>query len=483
MSRKILGIDIKNRIVSAVLLTSSLRDSRIDAHWSLPITGPGDAANGLTAALETIINSMDVRDCDCAVAVPAEFFSFRNLKVPFDNSKKIRMVLPFELEPTLPYPIEDIELDFDRLDSSGGDHQTEVLAAIVPKSRLAPVLEALSAFRLEPELLTIGGQTAALCAAKHMDNRTDQVFLDLETGHGTLFIIQSGRIKLIRSFQLPPSESAAGQAVCRQIQQTLMLYADTYGSEIHPATVIVGGGSPVLDPLSRAIAGSLELQVQQTDFVNQLELSFSNEDIDPWHAAVMDNALALALAEAEGQESFNFFRSQFPAKKFLAKHKDNLVKTGILAAAVCVLLFANLIIDNFTLGRHLRRLDQQMADTLKATFPDVGKIVDPYQQMKIQYQEARQATRFQTDTENSIRSIDILSRISQSVPAGIDIDVTRMVIAPDSVLMTGSTDTFNSVDDIKSNLEKIEFFKKVTISSANIDRSGNEVRFQIKMEM
>jgi hypothetical protein len=39
------------------------------------------------------------------------------------------------------------------------------------------------------------------------------------------------------------------------------------------------------------------------------------------------------------------------------------------------------------------------------------------------------------------------------------------------------------VDDIKSRLEQIQHFEKVTISSANMDRSGNEVRFMLKVEL
>jgi hypothetical protein len=39
------------------------------------------------------------------------------------------------------------------------------------------------------------------------------------------------------------------------------------------------------------------------------------------------------------------------------------------------------------------------------------------------------------------------------------------------------------VDDIKNRLEQIEYFKKVTISSSNTDRSGKEVRFQLKVEL
>jgi len=63
------------------------------------------------------------------------------------------------------------------------------------------------------------------------------------------------------------------------------------------------------------------------------------------------------------------------------------------------------------------------------------------------------------------------------------VDFTRLVIQPENVVISGTTDTFNSVDDIKSRLEQIQYFKKVTISSSNIDRSGEEVRFILKVAL
>jgi hypothetical protein len=39
------------------------------------------------------------------------------------------------------------------------------------------------------------------------------------------------------------------------------------------------------------------------------------------------------------------------------------------------------------------------------------------------------------------------------------------------------------VDTIKSRLEQIQEFEKVSISSANIDRSGQEVQFMLKVEL
>jgi general secretion pathway protein L len=47
--------------------------------------------------------------------------------------------------------------------------------------------------------------------------------------------------------------------------------------------------------------------------------------------------------------------------------------------------------------------------------------------------------------------------------------------------MKGETDTFNTVDILKRNLEPSDFFSEVTISSANLDRSGKRVQFEIKM--
>ena len=103
--------------------------------------------------------------------------------------------------------------------------------------------------------------------------------------------------------------------------------------------------------------------------------------------------------------------------------------------------------------------------------------------MQINLKEAEKNSVVQSGTGPHLRSIDILNAISSSIPEAITVDVTRMVISPETVLISGNTDTFNSVEDIKSNLEQIDFFKRVTISSTNKDRSGKEIRFQLKVEL
>jgi hypothetical protein len=84
---------------------------------------------------------------------------------------------------------------------------------------------------------------------------------------------------------------------------------------------------------------------------------------------------------------------------------------------------------------------------------------------------------------STLRSIDILKSISDNIPEQIQVVLDRMVIGPETILISGTTAAFNAVDEIKGHLERIGEFKKVTISSANMDRTGKEVNFQLKVDL
>jgi len=150
---------------------------------------------------------------------------------------------------------------------------------------------------------------------------------------------------------------------------------------------------------------------------------------------------------------------------------------------VLALLLFNVIAESYTLNRRIDRFNRQITGIFQETFPEVKRIVDPFQQMQIKVQEVKKNAVFETATTSPIINIDILNNISKSISESITVDITRMVISPDNVLISGTTDTFEAVNDIKSKLEQIEAFKKVTISSTNKDRSGKEVRFQMKVEL
>jgi general secretion pathway protein L len=483
MSRKVLGIDIRNETVTAVLLHSSLREHRVEDFIHLPFFGPDDPERSLSSALQTLVEKMDLSGSDYVVAIPANQFIFRNMQIPFSNAKKIRMVLPFELETTLPYAAEDLVIDFHTLNGVPAGDQTKLIAAAIEKNKLSPYLDALASIQADPEKLTLGGLPTALCLANQADPEEDQLFIEIEDSYGTLFILAGGRLQLIRSFPLPSTGPSKVPHICAQTQQTLAAFLESSELNFEPIEVAASGigldETNIIPELSRA----LDIPVKTASIADRLNIPMKSNAERPWIPAQMDNALALALMEVEGYEGLNFHKGQFAAQKFLSKHKQPLIKTGILAAAVLVLFFFNLIMEAYTLNKHLHRINSQMTQVFKATFPEVKTIRYPYQEMQAKIRETKKTAAFEDEAGPHIRSIDLLNSISEKIPDNITVNLARLVIQPDNVIISGTTDTYNSVDNIKNRLEQIQYFKKVTISSSNIDRSGNEVRFMLKLEL
>lgn len=483
MSRKVLALDIRHHGVSAVIVKSSLRDNRVSGYAYVPLSGDADANGSLAAALDTIADSLDFTGCDCVASLPSDRFSFRNLQIPFRNRKKIQMVLPFELEPSLPYAADEIVLDFNSLRNDAATDSTDVLSAILPKGELDGYLEALAAFDLDPETITIGGLPLALWHINQVAVPGDMLILDVDRGSGTLFASVDNQIQWIRSF--PLADSATAEAIKRQVRLSLAAFEDQYGYDLENSEMVVCGHG-LGGALGRdAIEQALGITTSESDLVvaQSLTVAAAAEAADThWESHRMDNALALGLAEIAGFKGLNIYKSQFPAKKLWGRYKDQLIKTGWLAAAVLVLMFVGVLMESYSLNRRINQIRSQAVSIYKATFPKATKIQDPFKEMKIKYREAQKAAGLNAGGDEQVRSIDVLNSISRQIPADVTVEINRLVIASDNVVISGRTGGYDSVNEVKDRLGKIPYFKKVTITSSNIDRSGKEVRFQIKAD-
>jgi type II secretion system protein L len=483
MSRKVLGIDIRNQSLTAVLLNSSLREYHVDDFIHIPYSGPDDPERSLSAALETLKERMDLTGSDFVVSVPAHQFIFRNMQVPFHNAKKIRMVLPFELEPSLPFAVEDLTIDFQVLNGAQAGDQTDLIAAAIEKSQLTPYIEALASVNIDPEKLTLSGLPVAQCLAHRADPQEDLIFIEIDGTHATLFVLNSGRMQLIRSFPLPASGPAKTSILCTQTQQTLAAFQETSALDFDPIEAVINDTGDIDDKMADNISSFLEIPVKFSAIAEQMKIPLITDTASEWVPGQMENALSLALMEVEGYPVLNFHKGQFAAQKFFAKHKSALIKTGILAAAVLVLMFFNLMMKTHTLNKHIDAIDNQMTQIFNETFPEIKSVKYPFKEMQAKMRETKGNAVFQAETGPHIRRIDIINSISEKIPANISVNLNRMVVQPENVLISGTTDTYESVNTIKNRLESVQQFEKVTISSANLDRSGKEIQFMLKVEL
>lgn len=109
MSKQILGIDIRQDSVSAILVKSGIKGNWIESHVHVPLSGQTPPPDALTrtedpekaeiaeteevpspiaAALEKIFEMIDASGASCIVSIPADEVSYRNIQIPFKDQKK-----------------------------------------------------------------------------------------------------------------------------------------------------------------------------------------------------------------------------------------------------------------------------------------------------------------------------------------------------------------------------------------------------------
>jgi len=344
MGRKFFGLDIRSDAVSAVLIDNSIKGNVIEAHLHIPLTvDPEDNSSNFSEALETITEEMTISDAVTAVSFPADQVSYRNIQVPFREPRKIQQVLPFELEPILPFSVDNLVVDFNTLTLPEQSENTGILAATVEKGELALFKENLTAYQIDPQSVCVGGYQTVLCLSQLSDIPDHALFVDIDNRRSTLFAVVSGQIRLVRSFTFRSSLSMPPGLLSTKIQQTISASEEILGADFEPGAIFLTGQGVRTNEYETHMSEIFDLPVKKIDLVRDADITMLEQPDQSWVPELMDNAFALALSEMVGIDGLNLSKRQFAAKKYWMAHKSKIIRSGILLGVVLVLALVNLI--------------------------------------------------------------------------------------------------------------------------------------------
>ena len=484
MSSKILSLDIRENTVAALLIATGLKGNTVENAAGVNMAdAPEDTEDRLSWALEQITAHIDAAGAVCLLSVPPSMVTFRNLEVPFKDRKKIRQVLPFELEPSMPYAMDQLTLDFLVVNKSD---QTDLIAAAVETDKLNALVATVNRFDINPRYVTAGGVTGALCYAALAAAAPESfIYVDMGANSATVSAVKDGRIHLIRTLKLG-YEAAAGQKAKRLtagIFRMLAAFETLYDFDFSAHRILLAGVDADDAELLSHLASSFEVPVNAANLIEDTQLKVSTASHVAFDPLRFAGPLSLAGIETGGVAPFNFSRQHYAIQKYWVENRNEVITTGMLAAFVFILMMFSVVVDAHFLQNQVNRLNSQITGIYRSTFPEDTKIVDPVQQMRTKLEKLEEKQRYSADTGKDIRNVEILKSISQQVPGQLDVLITRFVRGDNSVLVAGTTDTFNAVDEIKIRLQKVDIFKNITISSANMDKNINRVRFNIKADL
>jgi general secretion pathway protein L len=486
MLGNILGIDINNSSVSGVLVRCGLQKDLIVSCASVPVSGDGGAAD----AVDKLIEKMKIADVVCVTGVPADQVSFRNLVMPFEDKKSIRQTLIFELETMLPYGVDEITADFIVARPATG--KTDVLAASVERSWIAERLAFLQQRGLDPELIDVRNVPIVTWLLKQKEVPADGLFLEIRRKKCTMILFSERRIVLVRSLYLNRDDNKAESSepdtlnesvlgsLCNGIEKTLVALRHESGLQCAPQKVFITGPSTDDPAVAQSLSRFLGMEAETVDLCRGGRVLKEEGVAGQWNPALMNNALALALRDNK-QPGFNFRRDGFAVKKQFARFKKEIVTGVVYGVILLVLLAVDAAVDYSHLDKRMNDLDNRIKEIFSQTFPDVKRVVNPVQQMRIKINEMKKGSSVMPAIASNQKVLDLMEDISRRIPETLELQVSRMVIDQEMVLLKGKTDTFNTVDSIKKELEASSYYSEVTIASANLDRSGEGVQFELKL--
>ncbi len=158
-----IGVEIGTSAIKVVVLKAG--SPPVLQHAVTTPTPIGSMRDGLVVEpqavateLKNLLAQHRITTRQAVTAVPNQSAVTRNIMVPRMERKELQDAIKWEAERYIPYPIDEVALDFDLLDDPANipeDGQMEVVIAAAPSEAVARVVEVLQLAGLEPVVIDL----------------------------------------------------------------------------------------------------------------------------------------------------------------------------------------------------------------------------------------------------------------------------------------------------------------------------------------
>jgi general secretion pathway protein L len=512
MAEQILGLDIGNSALKAVLVSQSLRAGfRVEIAENIAFSDSG----GVAQALASLGEKIDYRQVQINLSLPADAVSFHNVKLPFRDAKKIRQTIAFELETMLPQGMDDFLLDYNIIrqfqhSSQRSDHHSEMLAAVVPRAVVQGRVALLGDNPPEVSVIAIATLAVASLLAARKVFTGSGLLLDVGSGQTVAVFIKRDKILQVRRYNFGeallagkngatdapplaagrnseqgPGDEATGEA-CRKLCQELantMEFLQWGGSmEDGPERIILTGGGSLRRGLKEELARSFSLPVETVDVASSEGVTLPEGIREAWQPVIMNQALALAIHRPTSGQGFNFPLQKSAGMANRTEFALALKRGAAVLACAVFLLAMDSYLDYRYARQRLDNLKKEISAVFKSAAPEITRIVDPVQQFKVKIAEARKISAGLGGMEGSATVLDLLKDISALAPPATEFLITGFNLDDDRLAIKGTVKNFDAVDALKRELAKSKYFTDLQIGATNLVKQGDKVEFDLRMK-
>ncbi len=408
---KILGIDISQSSVRAVLVQANLRKTEVLR--CVETTLATDSPNALSEGIRTVQDMLG-QSYDIAIAhLGGQQVSLRLLQLPRAATRHLQQIIPNELESLLPFDLDDVLFDYQIV--SQNTQALRILTASAPRPLIAETLRRLSDAGIELQELAAGAAVfdALPNIIPSLKKPGPVMLINLDLESTDICILKNGTCDTVRTLStgvagLPDNASTLG----REISQTLAAHRAS-GGEAPSAVFLMGDGS-MSQGATSWMSNLLHLDV---DVLELPELP----GVLPEHASKFSRALALASRTLTRGKRLNLRSGDFAPTHTLSSLREKSKLFAWCGAAVFVAFLISTYGRYQILGKQHEALETRLAKVTQEVFGQ--ETTDPTLARAL-----LDGKEGEDDPMPKVSAYDILEAVSAAVPQSIVHDTRELRI-------------------------------------------------------
>jgi type IV pilus assembly protein PilM len=517
---RIVGIDIARTYISASQIY--VKDKTITIEKC--INDPLELGSNTTYE-ERVINALknlkpQLNNYDLLRStIPSSIAIIKELTLPFTEIEKIKMVLEYEIEPLLPFSVNDAVVDGIVTKIIPEEQKAMVLVAAVPKEYIANHLQLLKAAELDPDVISIDffDMYALYCTLTgDRQEQCAQIIIDIESHSTRIGYIYNGALRILRTIpkgiinQVKTMSDSLGMqpsAVMEQLlrngfahddrsfTQSLREALNSFWQEIaftlnsftsqsdHKIdTIFLFGVGAEINGLNSFITEKTGTRCEKIDInqVNHLKNIITKQNGTLGQNCIMSLASALNFRDSS---SFNLRKKEFKSSK-----TPLMLKQIMMAAALSAVLVFGLIgysiyelsLLHLEISGSTEELSKEISNRFKITEDEDTELEELINKAKSNV-EQRETIMFSFSGGHKKSFLEYLAELTKILRQdSLDLTLNRLQIAENTLTLEGSLPDYDHVGLLVNELQTAKCFK---YTGAQRDRQQDPRAVNIKIPL
>ena len=457
--KKVIGIDVSGTSVKAAEVAYSRKGVELVSFFNEKLED-----GQFSEELVNVLKEKIAQGAKVVSSIPAKFAILRSAVVPFRDDRKINQIVRFEAERYLPFPAEEVVVDFYVIEPEREGKRVMLVA--VRRELIEKHLSLLKGFGVKSEIIDLD----SMALLNLLDEeRGTFALVDVGCDTTSISIVSGGVPLLLRS--IPKGADGVENEISYTISAFSLQKADSQVGK-----VVLSGGGAKLNNLPDILKEKLGLDVVQIDSLRGIQCNLDEENI----RGCGDAAIGLALRGLKCRKtevSVNFRK----AMGEVSVGRKNLIRQVSLISIVVLLSFSLVFMRFYRRRTYLSTLERQIEKIVEGTFPgeSLGKrsSLETISIFRRRVEESKE----RYSASGAFSTLEVLRALSLSIPSSTGVEITDMRLNENLLQLEGETSSFETVEKLRSNLSSSDYFREVRVDKA--DSLQGKVKFHLDIRI